>query len=80
MFPRGLITAVLALQVLADRGQAFSFLPAMAFTVVLFTNIFVVVAAIRTKELPVSAEPSDSAALPRPAGDATPVVEPEALG
>ena len=46
MMPRGLITAVLALQVLADRGQMFFFLPAMAFTVVLFTNIFVVVAAV----------------------------------
>jgi potassium/hydrogen antiporter len=46
MMPRGLITAVLALQVLAARGQIVSFLPAMAFTVVLFTNIFVVVAAV----------------------------------
>lgn len=49
MMPRGLITAVLALQVLADRGQIFSFLPAMAFTVVLFTNLFVVVAAVTAK-------------------------------
>ena len=38
MFPRGLITAVLALQVLAARGSIFSFLPSMAFTVVLFTT------------------------------------------
>ena len=49
MMPRGLITAVLALQVLAARGQVFSFLPAMAFTVVLFTNLFVVVAAVTAK-------------------------------
>jgi cell volume regulation protein A len=48
MFPRGLITAVLALQVLAPRGQAFFYVPAMAFTVVLFTNLFVVVAAVRS--------------------------------
>jgi hypothetical protein len=37
MFPRGLITAVLALQVVAAKGQSFFFVPAMAFTVVLFT-------------------------------------------
>jgi Na+:H+ antiporter len=49
MFPRGLITAVLALQVVAVKGQAFFFVPAMAFTVVLFTNLFVVVAAVRSK-------------------------------
>jgi cell volume regulation protein A len=57
MMPRGLITAVLALQVLAARGQMFFFLPAMAFTVVLFTNIFVVVAAVtaRHAEDPVAA-------------------------
>jgi cell volume regulation protein A len=56
MFPRGLITAVLALQVLAARGQIFFFLPSMAFTVVLFTNIFVVIAAVRSKQPVVSAE------------------------
>jgi Na+:H+ antiporter len=50
MLPRGLITAVLALHVLQIRGQAFSFLPAMAFTVVMFTNIFVVVASMRSKK------------------------------
>lgn len=55
MFPRGLITAVLALQVLAAKGQTFFFMPAMAFTVVLFTNIFVVIAAVRSKSIPVGA-------------------------
>jgi Na+:H+ antiporter len=47
--PRGLITAVLALQVLSAKGQQFFYLPAMAFTVVMFTNIFVVVASVRSK-------------------------------
>jgi cell volume regulation protein A len=70
MFPRGLITAVLALQVLADRGQIFFFLPSMAFTVVLFTNIFVVIAAVRSKQSVVSAEGAPTLA---PA----PVPEPE---
>ena len=50
MFPRGLITAVLALQVLANKAQQFFYLPAMAFTVVVFTNAFVVVAAVRSKK------------------------------
>jgi cell volume regulation protein A len=78
MFPRGLITAVLALQVLAAKGQIFFFMPAMAFTVVLFTNIFVVVAAVRSKELPVealvpaSAVPEATTVLP-----ASPAPEPE---
>ena len=49
MLPRGLITAVLALQIVNARGAAFNFLPAMAFTVVLVTNVFVVIAAFRLK-------------------------------
>ena len=51
MFPRGLITAVLALQVLSAKGQQFYYLPAMAFTVILFTNIFVVIAAVRSQRI-----------------------------
>lgn len=50
MFPRGLITAVLALQVLSAKGPRFYYLPAMAFTVIMFTNIFVVIAAVRSKK------------------------------
>ena len=62
LMPRGLITAVLALQVLAARGQAFYFLPAMAFTVVLFTNIFVVVAAVTARKSAAAAVLSGSVA------------------
>ncbi len=62
MMPRGLITAVLALQVRADRGQVFSFLPSMAFTVVLFTNVFVVVAAVTAKKAVAVPAPLESAA------------------
>jgi cell volume regulation protein A len=50
MLPRGLITAVLALQIVSTRGHDFNFLPAMAFTVVLVTNVFVIVAAMRTRK------------------------------
>lgn len=48
IFPRGLITAVLAIQVIAARGAEFAFLPALAFATILFTNFLVVIASIRT--------------------------------
>ena len=63
MMPRGLITAVLALQVLAARGQVFSFMPAMAFTVVLFTNIFVIASAVTAKQVPEGDTVSENAAV-----------------
>jgi potassium/hydrogen antiporter len=47
MLPRGLVTAVLALAIVEARGETFSFLPAMAFTVVLVTNLFIVWGAFR---------------------------------
>jgi cell volume regulation protein A len=49
MMPRGLITAVLALEIAADRGDSFAFLPAMAFTAVLATNLLVIGAAVRCR-------------------------------
>ena len=61
MLPRGLITAVLALQIVSARGADFSFLPSVAFTVVLVTNIFVVVAAVRCRR------PTEAEALAAPA-------------
>lgn len=47
ILPRGLITAVLAIQVFEGRGDEFAFLPAVAFIVILATNLFVIVAGIR---------------------------------
>lgn len=52
MLPRGLVTAVLALEIVNDRGQIFGFLPAMAFTVVLVTNLFIVWGAVRAGNAP----------------------------
>lgn len=46
LFPRGLVNAVLAVQV-AGKGGAMAFLPAMAFTVILITNLLVVLGAFR---------------------------------
>ena len=47
MLPRGLVTAVLALDIVNDRGAIFAFLPAMAFTVVMVTNLFIVWGSVR---------------------------------
>ncbi|MFQ5662238.1 MAG: cation:proton antiporter [Terriglobia bacterium] len=61
MLPRGLITAVLAIQVLEARGSEFAFLRALVFAIILITNLVVVFGSIRTRQLePVSlpAEPT----------------------
>jgi potassium/hydrogen antiporter len=47
MLPRGLVTAVLALEIVNVRGAIVSFLPAMAFTVVMVTNLFIVWGSLR---------------------------------
>ncbi|HKZ53752.1 MAG TPA: cation:proton antiporter [Candidatus Acidoferrales bacterium] len=49
MLPRGLITAVLAIQVFEARGEEFSFLPALAFGVILLTSLVVVFGSIRAR-------------------------------
>ena len=46
LFPRGLVNAVLAIEV-AAHGVGMNFLPAMTFTVILVTNLLVVVATWR---------------------------------
>ncbi|MDE3181475.1 MAG: hypothetical protein KGM47_17665, partial [Acidobacteriota bacterium] len=52
LFPRGLITAVLAIEVIEALGQAFAFLPALAFVIILFTNVLVVIASLRAGPRP----------------------------
>lgn len=47
MMPRGLITAVLAVQVVQATGQQFVYLPAMAFTAIVATNALMVAGSIR---------------------------------
>ncbi len=49
MMPRGLITAVLAIQVLDARGERFAFLPALTFAVILITNLMLVFGALRQR-------------------------------
>lgn len=57
--PRGLITAVLAIQVFDRRGDEYRFLPDLAFAVILLTNLILLVGTIRARSLP---EPPSAAA------------------
>lgn len=55
LLPRGLVNAVLAIQV-AARAPGMDFLPAMAFTVILVTNLLVVLATFRFRPALVAAQ------------------------
>jgi Na+:H+ antiporter len=63
MLPRGLVTAVLALEIVNARGAVFAFLPAMAFTVVLVTNLFIVWGAVRSGQVSDIGQPPDKPAV-----------------
>ena len=63
MLPRGLVTAVLALEIVDARGAVFAFLPAMAFTVVLVTNLFIVWGAVKAAQAPAAEEPTQEKSL-----------------
>lgn len=52
LFPRGLITAVLAIEVIEARGAAFAFLPALAFSMILLTNVLLVIGSVRAGAKP----------------------------
>lgn len=54
LFPRGLITVVLALQVMPALGQDYGFLTSLAFAVILVTNLLVVVAGFRSRPSPLA--------------------------
>jgi cell volume regulation protein A len=58
IMPRGLITVVLALQVVAARSQI-SFLSALAFAVILVTNVMVVVGSLRASRHAVATPESE---------------------
>lgn len=51
IMPRGLITVVLSLQVIQVRGEAFAFLPAIAFATILATNLMVIIGSIRAARI-----------------------------
>jgi cell volume regulation protein A len=50
--PRGLITAVLGIEVVGARGPEFSFLPSLAFAVIVITNVALLVGSFRARNLP----------------------------
>ena len=50
--PRGLITAVLGIQVFEARGGEYQFLPDLAFAVILLTNLILLMGTIRARRLP----------------------------
>jgi cell volume regulation protein A len=65
MMPRGLITAVLAVQVVQARGVEFVYLPAMAFTAILVTNVLLIVGSMRAARNTEPAVPELQSSLPR---------------
>jgi Na+:H+ antiporter len=69
IMPRGLITVVLALQIIRARGLQFEFLTALAFASILLTNLLVVVGSIRARRL--GGRPAPTAGPP----EAQPVTE-----
>lgn len=50
--PRGLISAVLAIEVLETRGSELAFLPSLAFAIVLLSNLILLVGTFRARNLP----------------------------
>ncbi|HXJ04489.1 MAG TPA: cation:proton antiporter [Candidatus Acidoferrum sp.] len=49
--PRGLITAVLGIEIVQARGADFAFLPALAFAVILITNVALLIGSLRARRL-----------------------------
>jgi NhaP-type Na+/H+ or K+/H+ antiporter len=68
MIPRGLITAVLALEVVESKPNELVFLTSLTFAVILFTNVLVLLAAIRARGIaPESVPlPAETQAAPVP--------------
>lgn len=64
LIPRGLITAVLALEAIEAMPVDLMFLPSLTFALILFTNVLVLVASIRAKTLAVGSGKQAADALP----------------
>jgi NhaP-type Na+/H+ or K+/H+ antiporter len=74
LIPRGLITAVLALEVVEAMPVELAFLTSVAFALILFTNVLVLLASIRAQGLPAAqpapfAAPLAAVSAPAPASD-----------
>ncbi|MFQ5694707.1 MAG: cation:proton antiporter [Terriglobia bacterium] len=68
VLPRGLITAVLAIQVFVARGESFAFLPSLAFAIILATSFVVVYAGMHHQAA--AAAPAAPASNARSGGQA----------
>jgi Na+:H+ antiporter len=69
IMPRGLITVVLALEVIQVRGNTFAFLPALAFATILATNLMVIIGSVRASRIP-----PNSSLKPKAESETPPVV------
>jgi hypothetical protein len=58
LIPRGLITAVLALDAVRAMKPQLDFLTPLAFAIILLTNVLVLLAAIRAKDLALEVAPA----------------------
>jgi cell volume regulation protein A len=72
LIPRGLITAVLALEVVEARSADLAFLTSLAFALILFTNVLVLLASIRAQALAVATPAPEL--QPEPAAPASTVL------
>lgn len=67
LIPRGLITAVLALEAIEAMPRELEFFPSLTFALILFTNILVLIASIRAKAVaPRLEEQQVAEVLPQP--------------
>ena len=57
LIPRGLITAVLALEVIQAAPTGLAYFPSLTFALILFTNVLILPASIRARALVAPAEP-----------------------
>ena len=72
MLPRGLITVVLAIEATEARGNELSFLPALAFAVILATNLLVLFGSVKIRrEAAETVAAGESAAVPAETAAAT---------
>ncbi len=65
LLPRGLITVVLALQIIESRGQYLSYLIQISFVVILVTNLLAVVASVRAERIAAAGDAAGGS-IPQP--------------
>jgi cell volume regulation protein A len=69
IMPRGLITVVLALQIVRARGLELAFLPSLAFGAILATNFLVVIGSMRARQLGPQPQPMSQVPVENSTGE-----------